>query len=272
MNQKKFPTPESISIKSREFDVDLSGDIPRYWNNNDPIKTHFLNSFSVVLPEFEKFFIAAVFRARAKINDKKMQEDIKNFCTQEGAHARIHRKYNQLLSNQGYANIWKYEKYLGEFLGYMQKRLSLNALLAITAGGEHITSFMGHDFLAHPEKWSRNSHATMNAIWRWHAIEEIEHKAVCYDTFEYLCGKRWLRIMALILINVPTVIFVTLIQISLLKKDGLLLQPKTWKNYFLFMFGAQGFMWSVCREYLKYFQKDFHPWQNDDHGLIEVEA
>jgi predicted metal-dependent hydrolase len=28
-------------------------------------------------------------------------------------------------------------------------------------------------------------------MWLWHAVEEAEHKAVCFDVYQQVCGKGW---------------------------------------------------------------------------------
>lgn len=251
-------------IRSRKIDFDLSADIPRHWNNGDPVKTHFLNAFSVILPAFEQFFIVTIAKNKTRVTDPVLKKDIVGFCAQEGAHATEHRKYNQLLESQGYKGIRVFEKLQSQILRFFQKNLSNDLLIAMTAAGEHVTAFMGDDFVNHPEKWSKNSHPTMNALWQWHAIEEIEHKAVCFDTYKHVCGKEYLRVLALLLINVPTLAAATAIQFYLLAKDGLIFKAQTWIKYFHLMYGRGGFMRGLVREYIRYFKKDFHPWQNEN--------
>jgi len=80
----------------------------------------------------------------------------------------------------------------------MMKRLEGRPLiidLAATMALEHFTAMMAHEFLARPEHFA-GADAQVAALWRWHAIEEIEHKAVAYDTWLHATrgwsrGKRW---------------------------------------------------------------------------------
>jgi len=233
-------------LTARKVSFDLSGNIPKHWLNNDPVKSHFLNAFSVVLPEYERFFILTINRSRNLISNPKLKNDIQGFCAQEGSHSLEHKKYNQLLVRQGYTVIPKFERFLSRFL-------------AFTAGGEHVTAFMGEDFLARPGMWSKNSDLNLDALWKWHAAEEVEHKAICFDVYQEISGKRWRRCLALFLISLPTLFAITALQFYFLGKDRLLLKSATWKNYARFMFGKGGYMRNLVKEYYRYIQKDFHP-------------
>jgi predicted metal-dependent hydrolase len=246
-------------IQPRRVSFDLSGFIPKHWLDGDPVKTHFLNAFSVVLPTYEQFFIQTVYKNLSRIQNPDLKNAIQGFCQQEGSHAAEHRKYNQLLMRQGYAAIPRFEKFISRVLVFFQKKLSTEWLLAWTAGGEHITAFMGKDFLARPEKWSKNTNPNLDALWRWHAIEEVEHQAVCFDVYQEISGRRWLRNLALISISLPTIAAVTSIQLYLLWKDGLIFKAGIWRNYFKFMLGTGGFLHGVSKEYLRYFKNGFHP-------------
>jgi predicted metal-dependent hydrolase len=42
-------------------------------------------------------------------------------------------------------------------------------------------------------------HATMRDLWEWHALEEIEHKAVAFDLFKEAGGGYFLRIFSAVL-------------------------------------------------------------------------
>lgn len=246
-------------IQARKVSFDLSEKIPRHWVNGDPVRSHFLNAFSAVLPVYEQFFIQTIHRNRNRISSSALKENIHGFCAQEGSHSAEHRKYNQLLVSQGYSAIPKFERFLAKALGFFQKHLPTVWLLACTAGGEHVTAFMGADYLEHPEVWSKNSDPKLDALWQWHSAEEVEHKAVCFDVYQEIAGQRWLRNLALISISLPTLAVVTAIQFYLFWKDGLILKRGIWYRYFKFMLEPGGYLRNLSKEYRRYFKKDFHP-------------
>ena len=69
------------------------------------------------------------------------------------------------------------------------------AQLAATMALEHFTAAFAHRLLADPDLL-KGASADLARLWRWHAIEEIEHKGVAYDVFLHAARdlsplKRW---------------------------------------------------------------------------------
>ena len=54
--------------------------------------------------------------------------------------------------------------------------------MAVTVALEHVTAILADALLTDPRHLAGASEEA-TAMWRWHAIEEIEHKAVAFDTF-----------------------------------------------------------------------------------------
>ena len=60
--------------------------------------------------------------------------------------------------------------------------------------------------------------------------------------------------------------------IYMLWKDGLLFRRKTWSQGFRFLFGREGLLRGLGRDYVAWYRRDFHPNQQDDSELIELYA
>ncbi len=56
------------------------------------------------------------------------------------------------------------------------------AQLAITVALEHFTAIMAHSLLTEKDPLP-GAPAEVLRLWQWHAIEEVEHKAVAFDTY-----------------------------------------------------------------------------------------
>jgi hypothetical protein len=61
--------------------------------------------------------------------------------------------------------------------------------LAATAALEHITAIMA-DGLLRNGGYIADALPTLARLWRWHALEETEHKAVAFDVYNQVCGSR----------------------------------------------------------------------------------
>ena len=55
----------------------------------------------------------------------------------------------------------------------------------------------------------------------------------------------------------------------MLWKDGLLFRRATWRDGWTFLFGRNGFLRGLGRDYWRWYARDFHPDEVDDSALIE---
>ena len=57
-----------LRIQVRKFDPAATDSAPKYFFDNDPFKTHFMNALSILFPEGERFFIRSVLAYRDQIS------------------------------------------------------------------------------------------------------------------------------------------------------------------------------------------------------------
>jgi hypothetical protein len=64
----------------------------------------------------------------------------------------------------------------------------------VTIALEHFTAMFAHEFLEHPQHFV-GADVEQAELWRWHAVEELEHKGVAYDTWLHATRgwSRWKR-------------------------------------------------------------------------------
>src|SRR5690606_17956585 len=184
-------TPEGLHIRPRQPEFDLPSPMPRHWHSGDAFKTHFFNAMSVLFPDGERFFIDSVRLFREQIEDPLLKEQIRGFIGQEGHHSREHLVYSQRLRELGY-DVDRLEHALQRRLGFVKKHLPGKLQLAATCATEHLTAIMADALLTEPN-WLDGADPRMARLWRWHALEETEHKAVAFDVYQQACGRKWLR-------------------------------------------------------------------------------
>src|SRR5690606_7714502 len=102
------------------------------------------------------------------------------FIVQEANHTREHLALNRIAADAGY-DMAGIDRRVEELLEMTRGRPPI-VDLASTMALEHYTAMMAHEFLARPEHFA-GADPDVAALWRWHAVEEIEHKAVAYDTW-----------------------------------------------------------------------------------------
>jgi uncharacterized protein len=260
------------AIKPRDRSHDIADDLKGDWLDNDPFLTAFFNTLSVTFPVGEKFFIDSVRHYRSDITDPKLLDDIRGFCGQEGFHRREHQRYNNALSHARGYDLDKLENSMTRRLTWAQKRMPPLTNLAVTVAIEHFTAVLAERLLSEDSLINSASPA-MRELWRWHAAEEMEHKAVAFDVFKQMGGTDKSRRRAMR----RTTFFLTLELTKgvcyMLKKDGNLFNLSIWRQGLKKLFGKQGFFAHTWQPYKEFYADDFHPWQQDSsHLLTEWEA
>jgi predicted metal-dependent hydrolase len=257
---------ERPPIQPRLFTLPIADDTPRYWMNDDPYATQLLNAFSCIFPGGERFFMKSVLRYQSQITDARLKREVRQFCGQEAVHGQQHEAYNKWAERFGYP-LEAMTKRFEERLMRRTRRQPEMIQLALTAALEHFTAVMGNALLTSPKLLERMN-PEIRPLWIWHAIEEIEHKAVAYDVMIMVGGRYHHRVIGMFL-----AIF------GLTTSTAVLMAKLLWRDRQLFNFGSaytcfelmrsSGFLGSVARGIKEYFRRDFHPWQTDDRSLLE---
>ena len=283
------PTPESVpgstpstpgadrhaaSITVRRPKIDLHApptadfeSLPRYWWGGDPFKTHFFNALSSTFPFGEAFFVRSVQHYADLVESPVLREEIRGFSGQEGQHSRLHNDHVDLLVRQGCGGLAKRNRIVDRILRWHNKKTPRFAL-ASTAAIEHLTAIFARQVLSDSSGQVREMHPDMARLWRWHALEEAEHKAVAFDVMEVAKVPRWERNLTMAL-NTAGLAFETWDRmIYMMWKDGRLFEFKTWMRGVGFLFGKEGFLRGAGRGYRAWYRNDFHPNDIDDQEMI----
>ncbi len=139
---------------------------------------------SLLFLEGEKFFIACVCATTATRSPiRTLKAQVKDFMYQEGQHGMVHTQFNDRLKAQGIAVDYILEEQKRVMFGFFRKRLRGGSTpLGQTAAAEHMTALMAHGFFS--AGLMKDADPRVRAMYAWHAVEEIEHKAVAYDVFK----------------------------------------------------------------------------------------
>jgi predicted metal-dependent hydrolase len=256
------------SIEVRNIAFDLNEDVPRYWHGGRRSVTAFFDNLSIFFPPGERFFIAAVRAHRHLVEeDEPLGEDVRRFCAQEGVHSREHVRYNRMLAGHGLPTP-KMEGRVTRLLRWVTKVTPPRWRLSATCALEHFTALMAHLLLS-DEGVLDGADPTMAALWRWHAAEENEHKAVAFDVYERAGGNYPERCGIMV---VATAVFWAKVlehQVRLMHADGIALSPREWARLFHFVFVRPGWAVKLAPLYLQYFRPGFHPWDVDNRELLD---
>lgn len=269
-SQSRAPLAADIPVRS--LPIGPTADTPRYWFNNDPFMTHFFNAISSMFPEGERFFIRAVRNYSDAVVTPELQSQVRAFVQQEAQHFKEHDEHAALLSAQGFGVLDKFNRFAARGLKWSSDRLPRIAL-ASTIATEHITAVFADRVLEQSDRWLAPMSADMRVLWRWHAIEETEHKAVAFDVYQE-CVERggaaglWLRRFAMLEVLLVFFAETFVRHCVLLIKDRQFSLRVLWRGARL-LWGRDGLIRSFHPDLWRFFGADFHPWQHNNRDLLQ---
>ena len=264
-------TPTDLTITPRDRRFGRGQGSARHWLNGDPIATAFFNALSITFPRGEAYFIDSVRAFRDGVPER-LAREIAAFTKQEVVHSREHLAFNRQVSNHGY-DVSLLDADVVRLLDLARQRPPIISLAA-TMALEHFTAILAHELLRDPRHLA-GADPEAAALWRWHAIEEIEHKGVAHDTWMQATrgwsrAKRW-RIKALMMLIVTKHFLHHRARgmMELLRQDGVT-GVRAWGGLLRYALVRPGILRRVARPWIGYFLPGFHPWQVDDRALIAL--
>ncbi len=262
---KSDKTPEHLRINRRDIEFHLEP-LDRYYFDNHPYKTHFMNALSTLFPIGEGQFIKSVMNVKDRIRDEGLLDDIKGFIGQEGTHSREHRHLNRLIGSLGY-DLKPLDEDMTDW-ARKESHKPFKKQVAKTMCLEHFTAIMANAILKNNFEIIQDMQPRIKAIWVWHAVEETEHKAVAFNVYKLIGGGYCMRAITMLQSTRE-------IMMRIRKRTKYLLEAdKEWnfKNRwdgFKFRWGKKGILSSSLGDYLKFFRIGFHPWDIDNYYLVE---
>jgi hypothetical protein len=266
-----LPTPADLSITPRDRRFGRETATPRLWHGGRVEATAIYNALSTTFPAGEAFFVESV-RSFRDGTPAKLAEEIKGFTTQEAIHSREHDAFNKRATRSGY-DLTSLEQRVEWRLSITKSKPPIVSLAA-TMALEHFTAILAHQLLANP-RHLEGAEAQTGDLWRWHAVEEIEHKGVAYDTWlhatrHWTRWKRW-KVKAKVMLYVTRNFIVdrTSGALELMRQDGVS-GLVAWGKLLTYLWVRPGMFRKIAGAWLKFFMPGFHPWNEDDRHLLSA--
>lgn len=237
--------------------------LPPHWHGDGAFATHVYDALSSTFPFGEAFFVRSVTAHRDRIDDPALSARIRGFAGQEGQHSRLHDDHVELLVARGYSRLESRNRFIDRLLRICDRRLP-RLSLASTAALEHLTAILARRLLENGAERTAKMHPKIAPLWRWHALEELEHKSVAYDVLMRVAPQRWLRIVAMSFETAILILETSLRTSYMLWRDGLLFDYPTWREGSRFLFGRSGLLRGTGAAYRAWFRREFHPDRSDD--------
>ena len=146
-------------------------------------------------------------------------------------------------------------------------------MLMVTIALEHFTAMMA-DVFAESMNLFDGTPPELERLWRWHAMEETEHKGVAFDVFVH-ATRHWSpivryarRVNAMALITYMFTANITTYASRLLEADGYTPEAalKAVKDY---VWRKPGLFSRGWKSFFAWFRPGFHPWDIDTRDLMD---
>jgi uncharacterized protein len=269
MTATVLPTPADLSITPRDRRFGRDAATPRLWHGGRVEATAIYNALSTTFPKGEAYFVESV-RAFRKDAPPKLAEEIRGFTTQEAIHSREHDAFNKRAERAGY-DLSRLEARVEERLAISRSRPPV-VNVAATMALEHFTAILAHELLKNPGHLAGADPEAAD-LWRWHSVEEIEHKGVAYDTWLYATRnwprwKRWkVKAKVMLLVTRNFLVDRTAGSLELMRQDGVT-GIRAWGLLLWYLWVRPGMFRKIASAWLKFFLPGFHPWNEDDRYLL----
>jgi uncharacterized protein len=170
------------------------------WMPRAPEMAQLLNAHSIVIPHLERFLNRVMARARAAIGEggsaaEQVRADISMFIKQESCHYTAHGEFNAMMLRSGYDRLPALEQEIQAHYERLLTTKSLPFLVGYCEGFESLTPPIASGwFDGSMDRMTKDADPGPLNMWRWHIMEEFEHRTVCHDAFQLISGSYPLRV------------------------------------------------------------------------------
>lgn len=246
-----------VGIPVRTLDQTYGDDFPTLWFKKNAYLTMLFTAFSTNLPEGEAQFVHSVRLFQDKITDPILKAQVRAFIGQEAHHSHEHDALNKAMVKRGFPLNVVENRF--KFMVKRMKKRSAKKQLAETVCAEHFTALMADYALSKNPDFLGSISEPIRTTWAWHAIEELEHKAVAFDVYDQLVGDRKLLRRTMVELTLLMILFNTFNALHLMTKTGQMTNFKMWREAFSMLRHMGKTMKS---DYLDFYKADFHPMQH----------
>jgi uncharacterized protein len=269
---------ERLVLEARDVEFDWAK-LPFHYVPGEPFATHVLNVLHLLLPAGEEFFVDVFKKALPLIRDDQLRLDVQGFIGQESVHSQAHSGVLAHFAAQGvdvtpYTDQmrWLFTKLLGERPGWSRRRQDswLLEQVSFISAIEHYTAILGEWVLDSPAHDAIGTDRVMLDMLRWHGAEEVEHKAVAFDTMKHLRAGYWRQVRAQLVVT-PALLWLWIRGVRFMYSVDPQLAPggrPRWRDYFR---AARKGLVPGPRRFVRvvgdYYRPGFHPSQLGGLGL-----
>jgi predicted metal-dependent hydrolase len=177
-----------ITVRAMKFDVPTADEFHPLCIAGSSLLSYTHLAMSLYVAHLEPFFVKSIRRVAALIQDEALREDVDRFSRQEAQHYQRHIDFNQAIFAQGYPGlddrVERLERDFERFLTDKTDRFRIGYI----EGFESYTTQFALSILASGLYDHRDTARPVGDLFKWHMLEEVEHRNVAFDIYSHLYG------------------------------------------------------------------------------------
>ena len=177
-----------IPIRTMNFDVPSADRFhPLYIADNAALSySHTVTGLFVTYGE--PFFVKSLRRIMDQIRDDELRENVTRFARQEAQHYQRHADFNKVVLAHGYPGLQERIDLLQrEFDGFLADETD-RFRIGYIEGFESFTTQLGLQLLSSGLYDHKRTQHAFGDLFKWHMLEEVEHRNVAFDVYQHLYG------------------------------------------------------------------------------------
>jgi predicted metal-dependent hydrolase len=180
--------PHPIPVRRMRFPLPEAGSYhPLYIGGNSAL-SYSHSAMGLYAAHMEPFLVKSFHAVAGRIRDPALREDVDRFCRQEAQHYQRHADFNRVVLAHGYPGLQaRLDRLKADFEGYLRTR-SDRFRVGFAVGFESYTTHTALHALR--IGWYDNEFTLQpwGDLFKWHMLEEIEHRQVAEDVYRHLFG------------------------------------------------------------------------------------
>jgi len=242
--------------------------IDKHWLGGSVFRTHWLNSYTLIIPDGEKFIARTTKRYVDRV-DPELRERLLGLLGQEISHSREHEKFFDNLTEQGYriggfVSAYKFAMYsvLEKLISSLMGR---KLLLSTAAAIEHFNAVIAEVGLTNG--FLDEADPGVRPLFEWHYAEEIEHKAVVFDVLRQVAPSYPVRAIGVVFATCTFMGALLIGTMVLVAQDRKLFDRECLRDAAQLFFSKERFVPKLLVAFRDYLRRGFHPDQHDSYPL-----
>lgn len=176
-----------IPVRTMKFDVPPSDQYhPLYIAGNAQLSYQH-SALGLYVTYLEPFFVKSLRRVMDQIRDEKLRDEVDRFGRQEAQHYQRHADFNKIVLAHGYPGLEeRLEQVKRDMDAFLYK--SDRFRIGFIEGFESYTTQMGLGLLGSGLYEHKRTNPAFGDLFKWHMLEEVEHRNVAFDVYQHLYG------------------------------------------------------------------------------------